>query len=880
MSVLRKWWKSALAIVALVVVSQAGVSALVRTRRVHGFLVRHLARAFGRSVEVGHFNVLLLPSPQLDADRITIGEDPAFGNEYFLRADHLKAGLRWSGFLRAHFEFGTLSLSRPSLILVRNSEGRWNLERWLPPAKTSARSYGPAQITAANRLSRIDIEDGRVNFKIVDEKLPFAFTNVSGTVEQVSTGRWQLQLAAEPWRSGAALQSAGILSVRGDVAGTSARLQPAEVRVHWERGSLADLLRLFRGRDYGVRGLFALDAAAKSGTPDLAPAAEGQPGDWSYSIQARAVQIHRWDLNERSDNPRVNVSLLGRLNVASGNVRATRLVIETAKSNLRGTAEASISRDPSWMVRVDSAGVQASDALAWLRAFQPGVDDSLSVEQYFTGGITLHCWPLQLTDAAFSSEGGQARVAELPSPLRIGPVEGGRLRGVLTIDPVRLSYVGPSRTDAPASAAASKKRAVIETRGAVTVGLVHDFDKQAGGINIEGHVDNVQDVLRVAETVGRPINHGWELSGPVGASLRCDWSRDLPRLRWSGHVEMPKGMLQAAGLNQPLQLSRTRLEWKEGARSADLGEIEGFGATWTGTASRPLSLDPDEPAKWTFRLHADHVNAAELDRWIGPRARPSWLRRLLPSLLGGAFQPSPASGASELVRRVNAEGELRIDEFTMEKLTLQKVVAAGTLQNLHLDIHDASAQWAGGSVRARMNAQFLPRPAYEVTADLDRVDLAKLPAVPRITERFSGVASGTFHITTRGVGREELLQHLAGRGDVRVRNVEFRGWDVSASVADGEPRSGQSHWTAGEGAFTLRDRAIVLAGLRLEAGRELTLVKGTLSFGRDADLTVQTVTDGRRETRVPETRRVLKISGPLDVPRVSIERSLTHQPAD
>jgi len=232
------------------------------------------------------------------------------------------------------------------------------------------------------------------------------------------------------------------------------------------------------------------------------------------------------------------------------------------------------------------------------------------------------------------------------------------------------------------------------------------------------------------------------------------------------------------------------------------------------------------------------------------------------------------------VRRVNAEGELRIDEFTMEKLTLQKVVAAGTLQNLHLDIHDASAQWAGGSVRARMNAQFLPRPAYEVTADLDRVDLAKLPAVPRITERFSGVASGTFHITTRGVGREELLQHLAGRGDVRVRNVEFRGWDVSASVADGEPRSGQSHWTAGEGAFTLRDRAIVLAGLRLEAGRELTLVKGTLSFGRDADLTVQTVTDGRRETRVPETRRVLKISGPLDVPRVSIERSLTHQPAD
>jgi uncharacterized protein involved in outer membrane biogenesis len=151
MNRLQKWWRPAVALVALVVVSQAGVSLLVRTHRVHGFLTWHLERAFGRPVEVEHFSVLLLPTPQLDAERITIGEDPAFGNEYFLRADHLAASLRWTGLLRARFEFGALSLSRPSLILVRNGEGRWNLERWLPPAKTNARSYGPSVITAAHR---------------------------------------------------------------------------------------------------------------------------------------------------------------------------------------------------------------------------------------------------------------------------------------------------------------------------------------------------------------------------------------------------------------------------------------------------------------------------------------------------------------------------------------------------------------------------------------------------------------------------------------------------------------------------------------------------------------------------------------------------------
>lgn len=63
MNRVRRWWKPALAVVALVVVLQAGVSLLVRTQPVHGYLIEHLARAFGRPVEVAHFNVLLLPTP-------------------------------------------------------------------------------------------------------------------------------------------------------------------------------------------------------------------------------------------------------------------------------------------------------------------------------------------------------------------------------------------------------------------------------------------------------------------------------------------------------------------------------------------------------------------------------------------------------------------------------------------------------------------------------------------------------------------------------------------------------------------------------------------------------------------------------------------------
>src|SRR5437773_5639819 len=90
MNKLQKWWKPALAIVSTVIALQVAVSLLVRTHRGHAYLVAHLERAFGRQVEVEGFDARILPSPQLDANGVTVGEDPTFSHEYFLRAENLR----------------------------------------------------------------------------------------------------------------------------------------------------------------------------------------------------------------------------------------------------------------------------------------------------------------------------------------------------------------------------------------------------------------------------------------------------------------------------------------------------------------------------------------------------------------------------------------------------------------------------------------------------------------------------------------------------------------------------------------------------------------------------------------------------------------------
>lgn len=83
----------------------------------------------------------------------------------------------------------------------------------------------------------------------------------------------------------------------------------------------------------------------------------------------------------------------------------------------------------------------------------------------------------------------------------------------------------------------------------------------------------------------------------------------------------------------------------------------------------------------------------------------------------------------------------------------------------------------------------------------------------------------------------------------------------------------------------MRNRGITVEGLTLESGQVQTSLQGTVSFARVADLTLETssLMGGKKRGRAAEfaeSGHVLKISGPLDGPRVSVEKAAPHFPAD
>ena len=863
----RKYGGIALLIFAVVIALQVGASLLVKTRRMRGFLTARLESAFGRTVQVAGFSIHLLPMPELEMDAVTIGEDPAFGKEYFLRAERMTAGLRWTGLLGGRFQFGTISFARPSLILVRNSEGRWNLAGWLPPARpklagasTPVGPQKPAEST--HHLQTIEFEDGRINFKMGDEKRPFAFVNVSGRVEQLSPGRWQLRLEAQPWRSGVALQSAGTLYVVGDVAGTSARLQPAQIQVHWGKASLADLFRLVTGDDSGVRGELALDGNASVGTTHAAEISGAS--EWRFQLQARAIQVHRWDLTERSDNPRVNLNVQGAWSPAKDEARADDLRVELPRSNLRGSAVFQTSSPENWRVQFKSMAIQAEDLLAWCRAFRPGIAEQVAINDSLGGNLSLGGWPLHWEEGSIEGKAGSLSVPGLKES-RIDSFHASVKNGRFSMMGLRVKL-----GDDTAPLQAAKARATPVPEDSLEFDLEHDSLARQGNLKLNLRLADATRFFRLTSAFGRRLDQGWEYNGAANGFVAWTWGNHVQEARRSGSVELTKSRLAMVGLNQPLKIDDSRLEWKDGRRSATIGKAEAFGATWSGTISEAEEVSNATENDWRFQLHADRLDAVELDRWFGPRARPNWVQRLMTSLLG---ETAASSKASELLRRVSAQGELTADTLSIEKIKLVKARAHVQFHNLQLQVTSADAQWAGGNVQGQVTAAFSPVPHYEVTAEVDRANLAQLPWPSRWAERWGGTASGTIQLSTGGVGREELLRQLSGEGNLKLSKIELRGWDVRASSESGVARAGTSQWKSGEGKFEIADQQVRFEGIQLDGPQARTQLSGTLGFDMSGQVTFLPGVAGgnKRGSKIVQASRGLSLSGPLETPKAAVQ---------
>ena len=862
---LGRWPRRVFVLVVCLWLFDAGISGVIRYSGFQKRLTARLSAAFGRPVDVRGYNFNLWTGPVLQAKGVVVAEDPRFGNEYFIRAESLTVRPRWKGIFHGRLELGTLSLSQPSLNVVRNSAGDWNLAEWLPRSSTHAGGAGAS--SGALPFEGIRVEGGRVNFKVGDEKLPFAFVGVTGSVATEGGDRWRMDLQATPWRVSTLTQQAGQIQVSAQVGGTSSRMLPASLAATWTNTSVSDALRLARGDDYGIRGNFSAAITART-----------RNGEWNVQTRAEMRQLHRWNLALRSDNPDLNFLGLIRVNPETSELELISGTLEAPHSNAHVAGhldwEEANGLDNKRAVAAprlefSNATVDFKDALAWVRAFRAGISDRITLEGFATVEGSVVGWPARIQNFTLASGGADLTGLGLRVPVHVGNMEARYdathfyLSSVgVTLGPRKAPGAGEFRIDA-----------------AVKPGSAPVLNRTAT-VHVTGGSANVDNLVTAANTLGWNLARGWAIDGPGRVDLRWQGTRqDLQagRVQPVGVAELGVAAagdpgaggakLRAPFLNLPIEQIKMRIDLKPGSRHVTVSSAQAFGARWSGT------FDWREPqAQWQFDMSADRLAASDLDRWLNPRWRESFIDRVLPFL-------NTRSGTAATPELLRATGRLSVDALTIGALALHNIKGTLAVGGRHVELSNAVARFYGGGLSGSLVAELTALPSYQVAADFSSVDIASMTqASEPLSGLFAGSASGQISFAARGSARADLVSSLECEGTASVTDAQLSSVNFSDAGRDrgDHPNAPGSDFSRASAAFTCGDSKVQLRELSLIEGGQEMEGAGAVDFGRNVDLRLHVLrADGEAaetdELSEPEMgTQWYQLSGALAAPRIAV----------
>jgi AsmA-like C-terminal region len=380
------------------------------------------------------------------------------------------------------------------------------------------------------------------------------------------------------------------------------------------------------------------------------------------------------------------------------------------------------------------------------------------------------------------------------------------------------------------------------------------------------------------------LNAGWQVQGGLAASL--EWQGKLHErfAKPIGEVSPRTMTLKLPLLNQAVEIENAKIDLKPGEPRITILNASALGAHWQGTIWRNDALpsqnknasasefaQPVSAPEWQFDLAADHLDAAELDRWIGPRARPSWLARIFSSE-GGANSTIPGPGPLSQLR---ARGTLRAETFSLAPLEVQSLRTQIELLGRNINFSEFDAKLSGGTISGGLLASLEADPTYHLHASMKDVNVAELAlANPDLRDRLTGQLSGDVKLSFHGIGREQLLNTLKGEGHVSATQFGIRGMDLSAPSANAAEHSvSNDRFSLVNAEISVDARKIHFQKIALVAGNGLFDGKGTSDFSRIIQIDFWRPPQSKALARVdvrPENK-FIRVSGSLEAPRVSFQ---------
>jgi len=367
--------------VLLILLALALTPPLLNVERLRHRIAASMSESLGRPVHIDSVTLHVLPMPGFTLTGVSVSEDEAFGSEPTIRANTVEATLRLSSLWRRQVEISRVKFVEPSLNLVRNAEGRWNLESLLmhaagvDTAPTEQVKAGPAP-----RFPYIEATNGRVNLKLGMEKKAFSLTEADFALWLPTPAQWRVRLEAKPARTDTSLSDPGVVRLEGSLGRAAVMSEvPVELQASWHSAPLGEASKVLAGEDEGWRGMLTADVSVM-----------GKLGAAAVNAKVTLNDLRRADFVPARSLV-VTAECTGKVNVATAVVAGPQCLVpvEQAQGISAVADSVDLTTGRATGLTVGSALIAESWLMDWARLFSQKIPAEEKGAGVVAGTMTL-----------------------------------------------------------------------------------------------------------------------------------------------------------------------------------------------------------------------------------------------------------------------------------------------------------------------------------------------------------------------------------------------------------------------------------------------------------------------------------------------------------
>jgi AsmA family/AsmA-like C-terminal region len=818
----RRYLRNA-AVVLLLLIAAAWILPLfLNAGRYRPLLKAGLERSLHRNVALGHIALHFFPHLGFTVDNVVVDEDPAFGLEPFVRVDRIDCDLRWRSLWSSHLYFGTLKLSNPSINLVRNSEGRWNIENLLLQSGIKAQASGIARAEAAPANLAVEIEGARVNFKIGENKKPFAVVDARAHLDfDYGSDRVDFRMAGDPARTDMEYPTPGLVELDGSwsPARTSGHALDATLRM--QGALLYDWIPLLTGKNPEVYGVM-------NSTIHLS----GTLRQIKYSGESQLSQLHRWEKLPSSNDLPCVLRFRGQFDRDKEGLQISGMDLAFADSqiHLEGSI-ANITSRPDFDLVVAFERTQLQDLLrlggrilgnqaAWKLTGR--LNGMISVQGPWSGkryGGFLNAQEVRLETTSGSFPVSDVAIRIVRSSIRLSPARVLLAPGVEVVAEGSLRHISPDQS----------------TR--------HTTAHPAYELTLSSQTVNLSSLMHFGRALGLLRPGALEAEGIGSFTLHLaggawPWSR--PSVTAQASVRSARVVV--LGLSEKLNIPRARVQVYD--NQIIINPI--LAVMGTSVFSGWVTHQRGSQFPWDFNLKADKLSIEQAAQWFagtGDHTSSSFLGKFssLSSLMGGHRASFP------LAAHLEARGHFSTPLLTYRELALHDFKA-------NIDIHDrktnlAKITFEAGGGRGKGNAlvDLTKTPVqFSGKAGIKRANVQAMASyLPADLNKAHGFFSASGSFQASGLSHAEIVRTLRSKVTVELEGVNLSNFDPVRVLGR---RLGMDLIEAGTQPFFISrataqllvgDRQVTLENFPVDvAGAEFQL-QGDYSFDGTARLLVR-----------------------------------------